>query len=84
MTHGRLTDGQYIPEEDPKALARRKRLATKLRREMKRRKMTINRLSTTMETHRRWVYRLLDPLDLKVTVGMVWRAEQALGIKLLD
>jgi DNA-binding Xre family transcriptional regulator len=65
-------------------LTQKKLLALKIEAAMARRKMSKSALAAAMNTSRSVVHRLLDPKDTGVTLGTLWKASKALGVKLVQ
>jgi antitoxin HicB len=70
--------------EEVSLLTQKKLLAAKIERVMSKRKMSKAALAQTMHTSRTVVHRLLDPSDTGVTLATIWKASNALGVKLVQ
>jgi hypothetical protein len=73
----------YTTHEDKDLQLLKKKFAARLERVMLEQDISKHALAIRMRSTRSWVYRLLDPYDTRVSLGMVWRCSSALGVDLL-
>ena len=64
-------------------LTQKKLIAARIVGAMAKRRMTQTELARSMKTSRTVVHRLLDPSDTGVTLSTLWKASNALGVKLV-
>jgi antitoxin HicB len=70
-------------QETVNLLTQKKLIAARIVVAMAKRRMTQTELARSMKTSRTVVHRLLDPSDTGVTLSTLWKASNALGVKLV-